>query len=119
MQWAGESDDMVPSEEGTQLREEAVAWVIRLHRGDMSPEDRKAFDAWHAQSYAHAHMFRKIFEVWDSVELRAAAAVAAAESSPFTAESMFRQRWSILAVALAACVIVFAIVALRFGVVTR
>jgi ferric-dicitrate binding protein FerR (iron transport regulator) len=56
MQRTDESDDMVPSEKGAQLRKEALRWVIRLHGGGMSPEDRRAFDAWYAQSAAHAHM---------------------------------------------------------------
>lgn len=83
MQRTDESSDMVPSEEGARLRKEAVAWVIRLHRGGMSPEDRRAFDAWQAKSLAHARMFQKVFAVWDCAELRAAAAVAAAEPSLF------------------------------------
>ena len=83
MQWTDESSEMVPSEEESQLRREAVAWVIRLHRGGMPPEDQRAFDAWHAQSSAHAHMFQKVFTVWDSAELRAAAAAMAAEPSLF------------------------------------
>lgn len=74
---------MVPSEEESQLRKEAVVWVIRLHRGGMPSEDQRAFDAWHAQSPAHAHMFQKVFTVWDSAELRAAAAAVAAEPSLF------------------------------------
>jgi len=77
MQRTDESDDMVPSEKGAQLRKEALRWVIRLHVDGISPEDRRAFDAWHAQSAAHAHMFRTVFTVWDSAELRAAAAAAA------------------------------------------
>ena len=85
MQRTDESSDMVPSEEESQLRKEAVAWVIRLHRGGMPPEDQKAFDAWHAESPAHAHMFQKVFAVWESAELCAAAVVVAAEPSLFNA----------------------------------
>jgi ferric-dicitrate binding protein FerR (iron transport regulator) len=75
MHWTDELGDMVSFEERAQLREEAVAWVIRFHRGGMPPENQRAFDVWHAQSPAHAHMFQKVFTVWDSAELRAAAAV--------------------------------------------
>lgn len=74
MQWTDESGDMVSFEEGTQLRKEAVAWVIRLHGDGLSPDDWRAFEAWYAQSPAHDRMFRKVFAVWDSAELRAAAA---------------------------------------------
>jgi transmembrane sensor len=102
MHCTDESGDMVPSEKEAQLKKEAVAWVIRLHRGDLSPEDRRAFDAWHAQSPAHTHMFQKVFRVWDSPELRAAATVAAeTRSSIFSATPNRSLRWSILA---AACV---------------
>jgi transmembrane sensor len=73
--WTDESGDMVSFEERAQLREEAVAWIIRLHGGGLSLGDWKAFEAWYAQSPAHDHMFRKVFAVWDSAELRAAAAV--------------------------------------------
>jgi ferric-dicitrate binding protein FerR (iron transport regulator) len=83
MQWTDESSEMVPSEEESQLRREAVAWVIRLHRGGMPPEDQRAFDAWHAERPAHAHMFQNVFTVWDSAELRAAAAAVAAKPSLF------------------------------------
>ena len=76
MHWTDESDDMVSFEERAQLREEAVAWVIRLHGGGLSPDDWRAFEAWYAQSPAHDYMFRKVFAVWDSAELRAAAVVA-------------------------------------------
>ncbi|MBX3328833.1 MAG: DUF4880 domain-containing protein [Nitrospira sp.] len=65
---------MVSSEKRVQLREEAVAWVIRVHGGGLSPDDWRAFEAWYAQSPAHDHMFRKVLAVWDSAELRAAAA---------------------------------------------
>lgn len=81
MQWTDESDDMVLSEEEAQLREEAVVWVIRLHGDGMSQDDRRAFEAWYAQSPAHDHMFRMVFAVWDSAELRAAAAAAVKRGS--------------------------------------
>jgi transmembrane sensor len=119
MQRTDESGDMVPSEEEAQLRKEAVAWVIRLHRGGLSPEERRSFDAWQAQTLAHAHMFQKVFAVWDSAELRAAAAATAAEPSLFNPKTRFRQRWAILAVAAGTCVVLFAIIALHFDMATR
>lgn len=89
MQRTDESDDMVPSEKGAHLRNEALRWVIRLHGGGMSPGDRRAFNAWHAQSAEHAHMFHAVFTVWNSAELRAAAA-AAAKWSSFNAKTVLR-----------------------------
>ncbi|UVT14318.1 MAG: FecR/PupR family sigma factor regulator [Nitrospira sp.] len=77
MQCTGESGDMFLSERQVRLRNEAVAWVIRLHNEQISQEDRRTFDVWHAQSPAHALMFGKILAIWNSSELRAAAATAA------------------------------------------
>ncbi len=65
--------DMVPSEEEGWLYQEAVAWVIRLHNDNVTAEDRRMFDAWHAQNLAHALMFWNVFSVWDCLELREAA----------------------------------------------
>ena len=33
---------------------EAASWVARLQSGDATPEDRAAFDAWHASDPANA-----------------------------------------------------------------
>jgi transmembrane sensor len=119
MQPTDESDDMIPSEEGARLRKEAAAWVIRSHRGDLSPEDRRAFHAWRAQSPAHADMFRTVSSVWESPDLReAAAAAATAQPSLFNAKIRFRRRWPIPAVT-AACILLLAIIGLRFAVDTR
>lgn len=116
MQPTDESDDMIPSEEGARLRKEAAAWVIRSHRGDLSPEDRRAFDAWRAQSPAHADIFRTVSSVWDSPDLREAASAAAkAQPSLFNAKIRFRRQWSIPAVT-AACILLLAIVGLHFAV---
>ena len=116
MQRTDESGDMVPSSEESELRKEAVAWVIRLQNDGPSPEDRRAFESWHAQSPAHALMFQKVSSVWDSPDLRqAAVAVAKAEPSLFKRETVWRRR-SMLA---AACVIVLAMVAAQFEVAMR
>lgn len=77
MQSLDDLDDMLHSEEDVRLRKEAIAWVIRLQNTGISEEDRRAFDAWQAQSPQHARLYRKVSEVWESPELRAAAAIAA------------------------------------------
>ena len=89
MQWTDESEDMVPSEDGAQLRKEAVAWVIRLHGGGISPETGGHLMRG-TRRYAHAHMFRTVFTVWDSAELRAAAAAAKPGSSSFNVKTAMR-----------------------------
>lgn len=77
MQRTDYSDDMVLSEEEARLRKEAVAWVIRVQNSGLLQEDRRAFEAWQAQSPRHTLMYRKVSTVWESPELSAAAAVAA------------------------------------------
>lgn len=52
---------------------------------------QKGIDAWHAQSAAHVHMFRTVFAVWDSADLRAAAAAAEKPGlSSFKAKTVLR-----------------------------
>lgn len=114
MQCTDDSGDMVSSEEEAKLRREAVAWVIRLHNHPVSQEDRRAFEAWHAQSPAHALMFEKLLRVWDGPELREAAATSA-KARAF-ASTVPSRRWPILA---ATCAILFLIIAISFDLVTR
>lgn len=116
MQCTDESGDMLPSEEEARVRKEAVAWVIRLQNDSLLPDDRRAFDAWHARSTAHALMFEKVSSVWDSPDLREAAGAAAkAEPSLFKTKATWHRR-SMLA---AACFILLAMAAVHFDVVTR
>lgn len=90
MQWADASGDMLRSDEKARLRKEAVTWVIRLQNDGLSPEDWRAFDAWQSRSSAHALIFEKVFSVWDSPDLHAAAVAAAeAERSRFKSKPAF------------------------------
>lgn len=108
---------MVPSEDEARLKKEAVAWVIRLHNHSVSPEDRRACDAWQAQSAAHALMFERVFNVWDSLELREAAAVSVeAEPLVFTEKTTSCRRWPIMA---ASCATLLVIIAVSFDFMTR
>ncbi len=94
-----------------------MSWVIRLRNDALSPEDRRAFDAWHAQSPAHALMFQKVFSVWDDLELREAAVAAAeAEFCAFKVNTVSRRWWSILT---STCAILIAILAISFDLATR
>lgn len=118
MQWTDQSGDMVPFKDEAQLREEAVAWVIRLHRGGVSSEEREALDAWCGQSPAHARMFRKVSGVWESPELREAAATVV-DSLPSHPKTIFNLRWATFVVATVVCMVVLAMLAIQFDVVTR
>jgi len=112
-----DSDDMVPTAEGARLREEAVAWVIRLQNSGISQEDRRAFEAWQAESPQHALMYRKVSKVWESPELSAAAAVVAGVGpSWFKAKAAFSLRGPVLA---ASCIGLVVILAHHFDVTTR
>lgn len=117
MQRTDDSDDMVLSEDEARLRKEAVAWVIRVQNRGLSQEDRRACEAWQAQSPRHALMYRKVSTVWESPELRAAAAVVAGvEPSWFKAKAAVSLRWPVLALI---CFILVGIVADHFDLTTR
>ena len=117
MQCPDDSDDMAQSEEDLRLRKEAVAWVIRLHNSRITQEERRAFEAWQAQSPQHALIYRTVSRVWDSPELTAAAAVmAGASPSRLASKPTFSLRWPVLALV---CVVLVGIVAHHFDVTTR
>lgn len=59
------SDTSQPEPED-QLREQAAAWVVRLHN-DPSPVDLKRFDQWRSQSEQHGHAFDEALAAWISV----------------------------------------------------
>jgi transmembrane sensor len=112
---------MIPSAEEARLRQEAVTWVIRLQSHRVSPEERRAFDDWHAKSPAHAQMLQRVFALWDDPELRAAAVHAAkASSSKLTGSRLTAiRRWAPYAAALAASVVLLVMAALYVDVATR
>lgn len=99
MQRTDDSGQMTQSEQDTTLRKEAVAWVIRLQNERISPEDRRAFEAWLGQNPVHAQMYGKVSTVWDSPELSAAAA--SSRLHPFNAKPVVSRRWPIWVVVCA------------------
>ncbi len=115
MQYTDDSGDMALSEEEAKIKKEAVAWVIRLQNGDISQEDRRAFETWQAQSPRHAFIYRKVYRVWESPEL-SAAAIVAARGGPtrFEATPTRSLRWLALA-----CLLLIGILADHFDVITR
>ena len=112
---------MIPSAEEARLRQEAVAWVIRLQSHRLLPEERRAFDDWYARSPVHAQMFQLVSVLWDDPDLRAAAVHAAKTSSSIY--SSFRlaalRRWAPHAAALAVSAVLLVLAALYFDVETR
>ena len=117
MQCPDDSDDMAQSEEDLRLRKEAVAWVIRLHNSRITQEERRAFEAWQAQSPQHALIYRTVSRVWDSPELTAAAAVmAGASPSWLESKPTFSLRWPVLT---AACLVFVVLLAEHFDISIR
>ncbi|WP_121989841.1 FecR family protein [Nitrospira lenta] len=112
---------MISSAEEARLRQEAVAWVIRLQGQGLLPDERRAFDDWHAQSPAHAQMFHRVSALWDDPDLRAAAVhTAETASSKLSGFRLFAIRRAVFsATALAASVILLIMAALYFDVATR
>ncbi|HEV7309258.1 FecR family protein [Ensifer sp.] len=56
---------------GGDISTEALAWIVRLHSGDASSEDRRAYDGWRAQSAAHEAAAAEAEALWsDAAHLR-------------------------------------------------
>ncbi len=109
-----DSYDMAQSEEDLRLRKEAVAWVIRLQNSRVTQEERRAFEAWQAQSPRHILIYRMVSRVWDSPELTAAASVVAgAGPSRLESKPTFSLRWPVLA---AACLVFVVLLVDHFDV---
>lgn len=117
---ADEARAMNPSPEEVRLRQEAVTWVIRLQGRCLLPEERRAFDDWHAQSPAHAQMFQRVSTLWDDPDLRAAAVHAAETSSLILSGSRPAaiRRWLPYAAAFAASVVLLVMAGLYVDVAT-
>ncbi len=49
------------------VRDEAVQWVTRLHSGDCSEAERRAFAAWLAKSESHRAAYREVEGFWEGL----------------------------------------------------
>jgi transmembrane sensor len=117
MQCTDDSDDMARTQEDARLRKEAVAWVIRLQNSRVTQEERRAFEAWQAQSPQHVLVYRRVSTIWESPELTAAAAVVArASPSWLDSKPTFSLRWPVLA---AACLVFVVLLADHFDISIR
>lgn len=94
-------------EDETTLRQEAIAWVVRLHNSRITPEDQQAFEVWKAKSTAHFRVFQKVSAIWADQDLHTAATQRAQErpTHVFYQQSSTRRRWLRHAGALAACAV--------------
>lgn len=107
-------------EDETTLRQEAIAWVVRLHNSRIAPEDHQAFETWKAKSPTHVRVFQKVSAIWGDPDLQAAATQRAQEpSSAFLHQpSAPPRRWLQHAVALAACAVLITIAIAHYDPLT-
>lgn len=90
--------DSVPSDISDEaVREEAIAWLVRLQSGDS--KDHPAFEAWYAQDPRHAEIYDDVLANWDKMAAAAHTPAARARRSGGT-----RGPWIIAFSALAAAV---------------
>lgn len=52
----------------SRAREEANTWLLRMHSGLMSTEERREFEAWRARSPVHQEQFRDAERFWDALD---------------------------------------------------
>jgi transmembrane sensor len=57
----------IPSQEDA-LAEEVAAWFLRMQESDCSEEDRRAFEAWLAQSETHRAEYEQYQALWQSLD---------------------------------------------------
>jgi transmembrane sensor len=50
------------------LREQAVHWIVRLHSGIATHDDRRAFDMWLASSPEHRREYEHVSRMWAALE---------------------------------------------------
>ena len=54
--------------ERSDVRDEANIWILRIHSGLMSSEERREFDAWQARSPMHQAQFRDVERFWQTLD---------------------------------------------------
>lgn len=104
-----QSENPSHHEDEATLRQEAIAWVVRLHNRPISPEDQQAFEVWKAKSTTHVRVFQKVSAVWGDPDLHAAATQRAQKPSSSIPhqQAAIPRRWLRHAGALAACAVLF------------
>lgn len=107
--------------EESDIRKEAIAWVVRLRNERVRPEERQTFERWRAQSPVHARVYEKVSGVWDDSELQAAAIQIARDSPPKHVQEPYAapRRWFLPATGIAACAVFLVMAAVHFDLVVR
>ncbi len=104
-----------------EIRQDAIAWVVRLHNSRVQPEDRRTFEAWRAQSADHARIFDALSGVWNDPEWHAAA-VQSAERAPLSnadGAGGAARRWPRMVAGMAACVAALVLAAFHADLMVR
>lgn len=59
--------DAISPQSASSLEDEALEWVVRLHTGHASDQDRQACEAWQGLSPAHQLAFRSAEALWKEI----------------------------------------------------
>ncbi len=99
--------DLTPQDSSSPLLDEALAWLVRLHSGHASENDRRAFQAWRTNSTAHRLAAQEAETLWRNLgELRSSRRPLDLPAVPAPRRSLqagiVRATW-----AVAACLILF------------
>lgn len=87
------------------LEDEALAWIVRLHAGHATDQDRRACEAWQQLSPAHQRAFREASSLWEEVgQVDSARRSLSGIGQPATSQSRRwwprLRRWSLVACVL-------------------
>lgn len=105
--------DEIPDE----ISDAAQDWFLRLRSADMSAEDRRRFEAWRDADPRHADAWREVRAMWSEIGDLELAFAPHGRISPTSAAAPRRRwlspgwRWGAAVAGLAACLLVFVVVA--------
>lgn len=93
-----------PVSEITALSDQAIDWVIRLHAGNVSDQDRQAAAEWQNRSLSHRRAFAEAEQLW--LEMGEALSATDLSIAPQAARRKLKPVWRGLAAALVALTLV-------------
>lgn len=79
------------------IKDQAIAWLVRRHSGRWSWVDARAFEAWLAQSAAHREIYEQVQQLWaglGALEARAAQDLAAARAYASKIHRSYKWRYT-------------------------
>jgi transmembrane sensor len=84
------SDNIVHFPDTEQLEERAAEWAVRIAEGNLSDEERAAFQSWYATSPRHRETFIRLSQLWQHCD--AVAELADHAEADITRASLFESR---------------------------